>query len=197
MNKKRIIVKYLYISQCNKNIDITIEKELTFLKGGNGSGKTLLFDYLSGIKVEKEASITGNEDNIYICQNVFFYDRLKTKDFVKFVCQLDANGKRVESVVKEISELSESKEIDIKKLLNTQWGFLSGGERKFIYIIVLMSLEREWYFLDEPFVFLDQNKKEIAWKYIEKLRTKKKGIIITSHDEKEKLYSMADKILRI
>ena len=59
---------------------------------------------------------------------------------------------------------------------------MSGGEKKFIYIVILLSVERDWYILDEPFAFLDGDKKDIIWKMINEKISEEKGIILTSHE---------------
>ena len=69
----------------------------------------------------------------------------------------------------------------IFSFMKTQWGMLSGGERKYIYILILMSIEREWYMLDEPFAFLDDEKRQIIWHLINFKTAHGKGVILTSH----------------
>ena len=53
--------------------------------------------------------------------------------------------------------------------------------------MVLLSLDREWYILDEPFAYLDTEKKEILWKVIEAFTSEGKGVILTSHEEDSRI----------
>ena len=71
--------------------------------------------------------------------------------------------------------------------MEKQWGLLSGGERKYLYSMVLLSLDREWYILDEPFAYLDTEKKEILWKVIEAFASEGKSVILTSHEEDSRI----------
>ena len=68
----------------------------------------------------------------------------------------------------EVTEFEKHNGENVKKLSKKQWGMLSGGERKLIYILILMSINREWYILDEPFAFLDTMKKNMIWDVIDK-----------------------------
>ena len=67
--------------------------------------------------------------------------------------------------------------------MTIQWGMLSGGERKFLYTAILMSIDREWYILDEPFAYVDKSKKKVIWAIINQKIKDGKGIILTSHED--------------
>lgn len=177
-----IIIEGLIIPFCSKTINIRFIRGLNYLKGNNGSGKTLLLDYVSGLRKDTSSTICGNHSIIYINQSIFFSDRLKGADFLKFVNKLDNKGRTVSDfflfIDKYINETH-----TIREMLNKQWGMLSGGEKKFLYITILLSLEREWYILDEPFAFVDEEKKKIIWKIIWKKIYEGKGMILTSHEK--------------
>ena len=101
----------------------------------------------------------GNENIVYINQNIFFADRLTGTDFVKFVYRLDNKSREREKFFEFTERFDIDKKVDVKTLMEKQWGLLSGGERKYLYSMVLLSLDREWYILDEPFAYLDTEKK--------------------------------------
>lgn len=87
---------------------------------------------------------------------------------MQFVYQLDniKNGmKHFDEYIKAFCNEKEQKQL-VHELLKRQWGMLSGGERNFLYEIILLSLNRDWYILDEPFAFVDENRKMILWKVI-------------------------------
>lgn len=161
---------------------MNIPKGYNFLEGDNGSGKTLFLDYISGLNKDKNKCISGNESIIYINQNIYFSDRLTVKDFVTFSYGID-NKKSIRSFYIWSDSFMERSRID--ELLEKQWGMLSGGERKFLYAFVLLSFDREWYILDEPFAFVDKEKKQLLRRIIEKKLNEGKGIILTSHEEVE------------
>ncbi|EKL7568420.1 ATP-binding cassette domain-containing protein, partial [Enterococcus faecalis] len=153
-----IEIKDLNIPYVDKKINMNILKEYNLFLGDNGNGKTLLLDYISGIKKVKRNVIKGNESIIYINQNIYFSDRLSGMDFLKFSYGLD--GKKSIQSFYQLSDKILKRE-DVDKLLKKQWGMLSGGEKKFLYALILMSLEREWYILDEPFAFIDKKRKKM------------------------------------
>lgn len=185
---KDIIVEGLIIPFCNKTINIRFIRGVNYLKGNNGSGKTLLLDYVSGLRKDASSTICGNHSIVYINQNIFFSDRLKGLDFLKFICRLDNKGKTISDFFLFLDKYIKDEYL-IKEMLNKQWGMLSGGEKKFLYITILLSLEREWYILDEPFAFIDAEKKNIIWNVIWDKTYQGKGIILTSHEKDDEIVS--------
>lgn len=179
-----IEIENLCLPYIRKTVNLELNRGLNYIKGRNGTGKTLLLDYISGIRKEKKANILGNTSVIYINQSIFFSDRLIGEDFLRFVYRLGCKKQKVSYFWEFIEKFYDYKwgETEVKELLKKQWGMMSGGEKKFIYIVILLSIEREWYILDEPFAFLDKDKKDIIWKMINEKISKKKGIILTSHE---------------
>lgn len=192
--KDMIEIKDLIIPYLDKKINMTILKEYNLLLGDNGNGKTLLLDYISGVKKSKKNVIKGNESIIYINQNIYFSDRLSGMDFLKFSYGLD--GKKS---IQSFYQLSDNvlKREDIDTLLKKQWGMLSGGEMKFLYAFILMSLEREWYILDEPFAFIDKKRKKMLYKIIDIKISEGKGIILTTHEEDQVVLQSINNVFSI
>lgn len=189
-----IEIRNLHIPFVDKNINMTISKGYNLLIGDNGNGKTLLLDYISGIKKTKKNIILGNESIIYINQNIYFSDRLTGMDFLKFSYGLD-----VKNDTTQFYELSDKviDRDDVNILLQKQWGMLSGGEKKFLYALILMSLEREWYILDEPFAFVDKKRKKFLNKIINIRVSQGKGIILTTHEEDESILQSVSEVFEI
>ncbi|EGO8200431.1 ATP-binding cassette domain-containing protein [Enterococcus faecalis] len=189
-----IEIKDLNIPYVDKKINMNILKEYNLFLGDNGNGKTLLLDYISGIKKVKRNVIKGNESIIYINQNIYFSDRLSGMDFLKFSYGLD--GKKSIQSFYQLSDKILKRE-DVDKLLKKQWGMLSGGEKKFLYALILMSLEREWYILDEPFAFIDKKRKKMLYKTIDIKISEGKGIILTTHEEDEVVLQSVSRVFEI
>ena len=194
---KDIYIKNLQLPYIEKHVNLCIKRELNYLKGNNGTGKTLMLDYISGIRKDKKAVIRGNESILYINQSIFFSDRLLCEDFLKFVYRMEGNIREVNMFEQFIERFTqENRSVDnVKKLLKKQWGMLSGGERKLIYILILMSIDREWYILDEPFAFLDTMKKNIIWEVIDEKIGEGKGIILVSHEDDQDRLKNASQII--
>nr|WP_244877118.1 ABC transporter ATP-binding protein [Brochothrix thermosphacta] len=82
-------------------------------------------------------------------------------------------------------------------MLKKQWGMLSGGEKRFLYVIILLSLDKDWYILDEPFASIDKKRKLLLYKLINVKLAEGKGIILTTHEESEEVLSAIDTILEM
>lgn len=179
---KSICVNNLYIPYTKQYLNIEFRGGINYIQGNNGSGKTILLDYLAGIRKDKKQCIRGNDSIVYINQNIFFSDRLTGSDFLEFVYGLDGLSKKERKKRSSLFAAKYNEYGMLDDLLERQWGMLSGGERKYLYSIILLSLDREWYILDEPFAFVDNEKKEIMWKVIKEKTEQGKGIILTSHE---------------
>ncbi|ATF25325.1 ABC transporter ATP-binding protein [Brochothrix thermosphacta] len=189
-----IEIKNLTIPFVDKQINMTISKGYNLLVGDNGVGKTLLLDYISGLKKTKGNCIFGNEKIIYINQHIYFSDRLSGMDFLKFSYGIDDN-KNISSFFDLSDNIIERN--DLNNLLKKQWGMLSGGEKRFLYVIILLSLDKDWYILDEPFASIDKKRKLLLYKLINVKLAEGKGIILTTHEESEEVLSAIDTILEM
>lgn len=194
-----IIIENLSLPYTNKVLHLKFKRGLNYLRGNNGTGKTLLLDYVSGIRKDTKANIYGNESVIYINQSTFFSDRLTCKDFLEFIYRMEGRIGEISDFELFVEGFEHKSWIhtDVFLLLKKQWGKLSGGERKFIYILILMSIDREWYILDEPFAFLDSIKKDIIWKIINYRLSEGKGVILTSHEDETKRVQVAADVMDI
>ncbi len=142
-----IEIQNLCLPYIRKTVSLEMNRGLNYIKGRNGAGKTLLLDYISGIRKQKKANILGNTSVIYINQSIFFSDRLIGEDFLKFVYRLGCKEQENSYFWKFIEKFYDYKwgETEVKALLKKQWGMMSGGEKKFIYIVILLSIERMVY----------------------------------------------------
>ena len=175
-----ISVDNLYIKEIDRTISVKFSKGINFLKGSNGSGKTLLLDYLSGLrKLKNKKNIKNQNSNVYMRQNFSFYTKITAYEIINFIEKL--NGYSVQHFFDFLEEYVPNYDFNLYKA--KKLGLLSGGERRYLYILAILSIERDLYILDEPFSNIDQETKEQLIKLIEKIHYKKNSnFIITSHE---------------
>ncbi|TQA59133.1 ABC transporter ATP-binding protein, partial [Enterococcus faecalis] len=65
------------------------------------------------------------------------------------------------------------------------------------YALILMSLEREWDILDEPFACIDKKRKKMLYKIIDIKISEGKGIILTTHEEDEVVLQSVNRVFEI
>lgn len=186
-----ICVNELLIKEINAKVTLNIMNGITYITGPNGTGKTFFLDYLCKIRKYPENAITGNNHIIYMRQNFSFYSRLKVKEFINFVYDLCGEDKNDFYLFLEQNAIP----FKIEQLKNTKLGMLSGGERRALYILAIFSLKREWYVLDEPFVFLDKEMKKLIIDIMCKLKNDNKNIIFTNHEYFDYLEGKVDHMI--
>ena len=137
-----------------KNINIKLDNNLMFIKGANGAGKSTLLDCISGVNRDYTGSIKGNDSIIYMNQNLYFDNRLKVKDFVQFIMELN-DVKDYYGVFMEYVDTFNVKDEYIG-IWDKQLGMLSGGERAKIFFTTLSMRDRQRYIFDEPYAGGDE-----------------------------------------
>ncbi len=151
----------------------------------------MLLDAIAGVYKMQSGTVTGNADVIYINQNTYFSEKLKGKDLLTFAYLLDGNSKSQETFYSFVSESTSGFQMDeIRMILEKKWGVLSGGERKYVYSLMGLSVSKQWYILDEPFAYLDKEKKNILIHVIKRRLAEGKNIIITSHEQMEEMEAL-------
>ncbi|PCS11095.1 ABC-type spermidine/putrescine transport system,ATPase component [Lactococcus lactis subsp. hordniae] len=175
-----ISVDNLYIKEIDRTISVKFSKGINFLKGSNGSGKTLLLDYLSGLrKLKNKKNVKNQNSNVYMRQNFSFYTKITAYEFINFIEKL--NGYSVQHFFNFLEEYVPNYDFNLYKA--KKLGLLSGCERRYLYILAILSIKRDLYILDEPFSNIDQETKEELIKLIEKIQYKQNStFIITSHE---------------
>ena len=162
-----------------------IYKGITTLTGDNGTGKTTLLHAISQLK--------KYEGNIY-------FDGSKVKKSRKLykkisTCLQDAFQQFISlmpreeiSMQKDIWEHAISwqqrllKEFDLEKELDKSLYYYSGGQRKLIQLMCLLSQKTELLLLDEPFTHLDERACTFIMDWIEEnKKIAGQSFIIVSH----------------
>jgi lipopolysaccharide export system ATP-binding protein len=149
------------------------------LLGRNGSGKSTLLKILYGTLYTDYKHISVNEE---ILNQPF-----KKKGTVSFLYQDDFLPKNM-TVKKAIQlfdhQLDDSEFSDdpvLSKVFNTKIRNLSGGEFRYLEIKLILSIDSQFAFLDEPFNGISPIHIDLVKDMIRN-HSNKKGIILTDHD---------------
>lgn len=177
-------LEHVSYSPILNEVTLTIPRGITYLSGSNGAGKSTLLDCLSGVNQSYEGTILGNQSVVYLNQHLYFSPRLRARDFLAFICQLEGM-KAYEQLFKSFLKTYDWIET-YESIRNKQVGKLSGGERRCFFFMVICFLEREWYLFDEPFAGVDDAGKKVMTEMMKALVRQGKNILLTSH-EKEPL----------
>ena len=177
------------ISQGNKELlnttDFTIHKGITTLTGDNGTGKTTLLHAISQLKKYKG--------------NIYFKDTKVKKSRKLYrkisTCLQDAFQQFISLMPREEISMQKDiwnhanvwqerllKEFDLEKELDKSLYYYSGGQRKLIQLMCLLSQKTDLLLLDEPFTHLDERACSFIMDWIEE--NKKlvgQSFIIVSH----------------
>ena len=146
-------------SKVLNNINLTIKSgETLVVKGRNGSGKTTLLRILSNFITSYQGKVSLNdlsilEDNLY--NNKF--NLIGQKNSLKYNLSIKKNLELWDILFNENLDHAKLLEQDnLDHLINRDVGSLSDGQKKCISLYRLNYNKYEFWFLDEPFVYLDE-----------------------------------------
>ena len=146
-------------SKVLNNINLTIKSgETLVVKGRNGSGKTTLLRILSNFITSYQGKVSLNdlsilEDNLY--NNKFNF--IGQKNSLKDNLSIKKNLELWDIIFNETLDHAKLLEHDnLDHLINRDVGSLSDGQKKCISLHRLNYNKYEFWFLDEPFVYLDE-----------------------------------------
>ena len=146
-------------SKVLNNINLTIKSgETLVVKGRNGSGKTTLLRILSNFITSYQGKVLLNdlsilEDNLY--NNKF--NLIGQKNSLKDNLSIKKNLELWDIIFNETLDHTKLLEHDnLDHLINRDVGSLSDGQKKCISLYRLNYNKYEFWFLDEPFVYLDE-----------------------------------------
>ena len=177
------------ITQGNKKllntINFKIHKGITTLTGDNGTGKTTLLHAISQLKKYK--------GNIYfkdtkVKKSRKLYRKISTclqDAFQQFISLMPREEISMQKDIWEHAHVWQKKlleEFDLEKELDKSLYYYSGGQRKLIQLMCLLSQKTELLLLDEPFTHLDEKACSFIMDWIEE--NKKlvgQSFIIVSH----------------
>ena len=171
-------------SKVLNNINLTIKSgETLVVKGRNGSGKTTLLRILSNFITSYQGKVSLNdlsilEDNLY--NNKF--NLIGQKNSLKDNLSIKKNLELWDIIFNETLDHAKLLEYDnLDHLINRDVGSLSDGQKKCISLHRLNYNKYEFWFLDEPFVYLDEVNTNSLIEKINRFNENMAIVILTSN----------------
>lgn len=152
--------------------------KVTALIGQNGSGKSTLLKIAAG-QIKASSGITKINGNRFFSKSL--KNRFRSIGYLPQQSMLPGDMK-VFNVISSFSSAEFlTEDLFFKKLINQKVKELSGGERRFLEISLIMSLNRDFILLDEPFSGVEPHIIERIIELIREESGKNKGILLTDH----------------
>ena len=167
-----------------KNINFSIKSgETLVVKGRNGSGKTTLLRILSSFITSYEGKVLFNdvgisEDNLYNSK----FNLIGQKNSLKENLSIKKNLELWDILFNE--SLNHAKILEhnnLYHLINKDVSSLSDGQKKCISLHRLNYNKCDMWFLDEPFVFLDEINTNLLIEKINQFNENMGTVILTSN----------------
>lgn len=151
---------------------------ITALIGLNGSGKSTLLKIAAG-QIKAKSGITKINGERYFSRSL--KRRFQSIGYLPQQSMLP-DDVRVSKLMKFFpSAEALAEDLFFKKLLNQKVKKLSGGERRFLEISLVISLKRNFILLDEPFSGVEPHIIDRIIELIQAESSKNKGILLTDH----------------
>ncbi|QSX05750.1 ABC transporter ATP-binding protein [Sedimentibacter sp. zth1] len=177
----------------NTNVSFDLAK-LNVIKGENGIGKSTLLKLMLGILVNKSGEIriggikpTEIKDSEW-CENVLY---LPQDDININVTPVELYSSIADKKFSKCIDIASEFGLTDKILKYSVISELSGGERKKVYLSLVLALESTIMILDEPTNSLDSYGKDVLIKKLVDIKNSR-GAVIVTHDDK--LTRIADRI---
>ena len=157
--------------------------ETLVVRGSNGSGKTTLLRALSNFIKSYNGKILLNDQNVLEDSNYrYFFNFVGQKNSLKDNLSVKNNLKLWEIIYqKNISYSKLLEDFNMSHLVERDVASLSDGQKKCISLLRLNFTESKIWYLDEPFVFLDEENSQILIQKIKNFNTNNGIVIITSN----------------
>ena len=157
--------------------------ETLVIRGSNGSGKTTLLRVLSNFIKSYNGTIFFNNQNVLEISNYrYFFNFVGQKNSLKDNLSVKNNLKLWEIIYqKNISYKEILEDFNISHLMDRDVASLSDGQKKCISLLRLNFTESKIWYLDEPFVFLDEENSQKLIQKIKNFNNKNGIVIITSN----------------
>ena len=174
---------------------------ITGLIGRNGIGKTTALNILSGNLISNFGDYTNSKEKTLDNTIEFFrgkniqkhFEDLKNKEInIAYKIQKvedipKAFDKKIISLLESINKNQDEinlivKELNLEKIINKTPQEISGGELQKVAIAATLLKNSNIYFIDEYSTFLDIKQRFKIAKYLNKIISKDKSIILIEHD---------------
>ena len=152
--------------------------KISALIGLNGSGKSTLLKIAAG-QIKASSGITKINGERFYSKSL--KKRFQSIGYLPQESMLPGDVKVTNLTDCFPPENSVRNDSFFKKLMNQKVKTLSGGERRFLEISLLFSLNRDYFLLDEPFSGVEPY---IIERIIDRIRTetqRKRGVLLTDH----------------
>ena len=167
-----------------KNLNTKLKSgDSLVIRGSNGSGKTTLLRVLSNYIKSYNGKIFFNDHNVLEDANYRnCFNFVGQKNSLKDNLSVKNNLKLWEIIYqKNISYSKLLEDFNISHLVERDVASLSDGQKKCISLLRLNFTESKIWYLDEPFVFLDEENSQILIQKIKNFNTNNGIVIITSN----------------
>ena len=182
-------LEVVIITQGNKKLlnttNFKIHKGITTLTGDNGTGKTTLLHAISQLKKYK-GNIYFKDSKVKKSRKLYRKISTCLQDaFQQFISLMPREEISMQKDIWNHANMWQErllKEFDLEKELDKSLYYYSGGQRKLIQLMCLLSQKTDLLLLDEPFTHLDERACSFIMDWIEE--NKKlvgQSFIIVSH----------------
>lgn len=155
---------------------------ITALIGPNGAGKTTLFklicNHLNEMKAIRSKS-ARSEDIGFMSQETIFPDLMSVKEAVQII--LNLNNASISSWEQLVQNWTPRERERFHEMSNRLCKRCSVGERKWLFLRSLLSLQRQVYLLDEPTAGVDPAYRTLLWSLIDRAQKQGTTFVISSH----------------
>ena len=146
--------------------------ELVKISGNNGSGKTTLLKIILGLTKHTKGTLSINSS-----ENICFLGHKSTlKNYLTIRENMFIQGVEVNSYNLDLLD-----KFNLKRHIDNSVGTLSFGQQKKLSLIRIFNSSEKILILDEPFVGLDEESKELLSRFIESKVKQNGTVIFTSH----------------
>ena len=178
------------------DVSIQIPKGSLFgLLGLNGAGKSTIINILAGLCLKDSGTVKINNYNIETkrkqasCQIGIVPQELNFDPFFtpKEILEVQAGLYGIKKKDRETKKILE--DLNLYSKANSYTRSLSGGMKRRLMIAKALVHDPSILVLDEPTAGVDVTLRRQLWRYIKKLKTKGKTVLLTTHyiEEAERL----------
>lgn len=160
---------------------------ITGLLGPNGTGKTTFFDLICGLERLHAGSLRNPFARIsYLSQTLAVSPVLKMADIFKMVLALTPDpGEGFEAAREKLSHWSPGIAERYAEISCKRAAICSYGERRWFLALSLLSLQADFYIMDEPTAGVDPEFRHHIWRCLREASAQGSAVLVSSHNVDE------------